>query len=304
MTRLWGGLLALALALPLAACATPQRSPEIVVTTNILGDVVRELIGDALPVRVLMPAGADPHSFGISAHEADLLQGATLVIANGLGLEEGVLRHVDAAEDSGVDVLRVAELLDPIPVGEEGEPDPHFWTDPYRMLSALDRIEEAVRVHVPDLDPAPARAYRERVSALAESARERFAAIPAENRQLVTNHHVFGYLAERYRITVVGAVIPGGSTLAAPSARDLESLAGAITASGVHTIFVDSSQPDRLARVLADRAGIDVQIRSLATESLTAPGGGAASYLEMMSGNIDALAQSFDPPDRVPDTVR
>ena len=60
-------------------------------------------------------------------------------------------------------------------------------------------------------------AYLDEVAAVDAEMTEAFAAIPAHQRALVTNHHVFGYLAQRYDFDVVGAVIPGGTTLAAPS---------------------------------------------------------------------------------------
>ncbi|MFD2400154.1 metal ABC transporter solute-binding protein, Zn/Mn family [Prauserella oleivorans] len=64
-------------------------SGGIVVTTNILGDLTRAVVGDQVPVTVLMKPDADPHSFAISAQEAARLEQADLVIHNGLGLEEG-----------------------------------------------------------------------------------------------------------------------------------------------------------------------------------------------------------------------
>ena len=122
-----------------------------------------------------------------------------------------------------------------------------------------------------------------------------FSAIPAERRQLVTNHHVFGYLATRFDFTVIGAVIPGGTTLAAPSASDLDGLVSAIEKAGVPTIFADSSQPDRLVQVLADEASIDVDVVALFTESLGEPGGGADTYLQMMRSNTELIATGLSP---------
>ncbi|MNI47009.1 Manganese ABC transporter substrate-binding lipoprotein precursor [compost metagenome] len=110
---------------------------------------------------------------------------------------------------------------------------------------------------------------------------------------MVTNHHVFGYLAKRFDFQVVGAVVPGGTTLAAPSAADLRQLSEAIRSAGVPTIFADSSQPDRLVQVLASEAGVNVQVAELFTESLTGPDGGAASYLDMMRANTDRIASGL-----------
>jgi zinc/manganese transport system substrate-binding protein len=92
---------------------------------------------------------------------------------------------------------------------------------------------------------------------------------------------------------VVGAVVPSGTTLASPSASDLESLAAAVRATGVPAVFADSSQPDRLARVLADRAGVHVSVVALFSESLSREGEAAATYLDMMRANADAIARGL-----------
>jgi zinc/manganese transport system substrate-binding protein len=105
----------------------------------------------------------------------------------------------------------------------------------------------------------------------------------------VTNHHVFGYLAQRYDFEILGAVIPSGTTLASPSSADLASLAEAIRAAGVPAVFADSSQPDRLAQVLAEQAGLDVKVIPLFSESLTEPGKGAGTYLELMRANTESI---------------
>jgi zinc/manganese transport system substrate-binding protein len=293
-------IVVLALITLIAGCAgndgNQAADHQIVVTTNILGDVVRNIVGDTADVRVLMKPNADPHSFGISAQEAAAISTADLVVYNGLGLEESLQRHVDSAADNDVPTLPVGERVDPIRYasGEgEGRTDPHFWTDPQRMLAGVDAIVDAVNEHIPDIDgdriSQNADNYRIELQKLSDLMTERFAAIPVERRKLVTNHHVLGYLAARYGFTVIGAVVPSGSTLASPSSSDLDSLAGAIRGSGVPAIFVDSSHPDRLARVLADEAGVDVDVVALYSESLDEPGTPGATYLDMMRTNTEAI---------------
>jgi zinc/manganese transport system substrate-binding protein len=88
-------------------------------------------------------------------------------------------------------------------------------------------------------------------------------------------------------------VVPGGTTLAAPSAADLRDLSTAIEEAGVPTIFAESSQPDRLVQVLASEAGIDIDVVELFTESLTEPGEGAETYLEMMRTNTERIADGL-----------
>ncbi|MER6945773.1 zinc ABC transporter substrate-binding protein AztC [Nonomuraea sp. NPDC000554] len=281
-----------------AGCAgTGRNGSGVVVTTNILGDVTRNVVGDEAGVTVLMKPDSDPHSFGVSARQAALIEQAGLVVSNGLGLEEGVLRNVRAAEDAGVPVLAVGERVDPLRL-TGGQPDPHFWTDPQRVAEAADLIAERVIAEVDGVDAAAVRAnaaaYRKRLGELDTWMGGQFAAIPPDRRNLVTNHHVFGYLARRHGFTVIGAVIPGGTTLASPSASDLRSLADAIRRAKARAIFTDSSQPDRLAQVLASEAGLNVRIVPLFAESLSLRAPGASTYLDMMRTNTKAMVDGLN----------
>ncbi|WP_210649873.1 zinc ABC transporter substrate-binding protein AztC [Nocardioides sp. SYSU D00065] len=275
--------------------------PDVVVTTNILGDVVRAVVGEQADVTVLMRPNADPHSFEISAQEAALLRSADLVVSNGLGLEEGLQRHLDAAADDGRKMFVAGDHVDVLEYSAEegvegGAPDPHFWTDPARMLDVVDGLAAALGdVEGLDADELEQRTadYRSELEELDAEMARAFAGIPDERRSLVTNHHVFGYLADRFDFRVVGAVVPGGTTLASPSAADLDDLAGAIEDAGVPTIFAESSQPDRLVQVLADEAGVDVQVVELFTESLTGPGEGAETYLDMQRANTERITSGL-----------
>lgn len=292
---------ALAASVAITGCAAGAADdrPQIVVTTNILGDVVERIAGDEAVVTTLMRPNADPHSFEISAQEAALMDSADLLVSNGLALEEGLQQHLDRAIDGGVASVVAGDHIDVLDYTADdaaGAPDPHFWTDPARMADVVDAVEAALE-DVPGVEDAAIRAgadaYRSELAELDAEMTDAFAAIPAESRALVTNHHVFGYLADRYGFRIVGAVIPGGTTLAAPSAADLRGLVEAIDEAGVPTIFAESSQPDRLMQVLASEAGIEVEVVELYTESLTEPGDGADTYMAMMRANTERIAEGL-----------
>jgi zinc/manganese transport system substrate-binding protein len=277
-----------------SATAADDR-PLVVVSTNILGDVVSNLVGDDVEVVTLMRPGADPHSFEISASEAARLRSADLVVSNGLGLEEGLQQHLDAAADAGVATFVAGDAVDVLPYASTdagGADDPHFWTDPAQTITVVDALVPVLE-GMDDVDAAAVAAraaeYRGALEVLDADMTAAFAAIPSAQRALVTNHHVFGYLADRFGFRVVGAVIPGGTTLAAPSASDLADLVSAIEEVGVRTILAESSQPDRLMRALAEEADIDVTVTELYTESLTDAAGGAPDYLTMMRVNTERI---------------
>ncbi|WP_128381778.1 zinc ABC transporter substrate-binding protein AztC [Streptomyces cavernae] len=299
--------LALALAGAGTGCTSSDDRPRVVVTTNILGDITQEIVGDEADVTVLMKPNADPHSFGLSALQAAELERADLVVFNGLGLEENVLRHVDAAREAGVATFEAGKAVDPLtfqahgdagPEEEAGQPDPHFWTDPDRVRKAAGLIADQVVEHVDGVDEKTIHANADRYDAqladLTASMEKSFDRIPEKRRALVTNHHVFGYLAERFGFRVIGAVIPSGTTLASPSSSDLRSLSEAMRKAGVQTVFADSSQPTRLAEVLRTELGGQVRVVELYSESLTVKGKGAGTYLQMMRANTTAMTDGLN----------
>jgi zinc/manganese transport system substrate-binding protein len=248
-----------------------------------------------------MKPDADPHSFEISAQEASRLRSADLVVSNGLGLEEGLQQHLDGAADAGVASFVAGDVVDVLDYSSEdaaGTPDPHFWTDPARMTAVVDALEpELAAIDGVDADAIAEGAadYRSELEQLDTDMTAAFDAIPADRRALVTNHHVFGYLAERFGFRIVGTVIPGGTTLAAPSASDLAGLVRAVEDAGVATIFAESSSPDRLVRALAEEADVEVAVVELYTESLTAADGGAPDYLTMMRVNTERISTGLAP---------
>jgi len=294
-TVLVAGLVATAL----AACSSADgqsadAGPKIVVTTNILGDVVEELVGEAADVEVLMPPNADPHEFAASAQQAASMRTADALVVNGLGFEEGLLDTVEAAEDDGVTVITATDAIEPLPLGA-GD-DPHLFTDPARMGTAASHIADELVTSIPELDtPGVADRVAAYVASLDELDTEVegiLDAVPAERRVLVTNHEVFGYFADRYDFEVLGAIIPGGSTLAEPSPAELDALVDAIDRRQVPAIFAETSAPARLADALASE-GADVEVVELYSESLGEPGSPGATYVGMVRTNAERIAAAL-----------
>ncbi|MGI8793522.1 MAG: metal ABC transporter solute-binding protein, Zn/Mn family, partial [Acidimicrobiales bacterium] len=220
----------LALAVLTTGCGTAgsQRSdgrPLIVATNSIIGDVVGKVTEGRATVEVLVPVGTDPHEFMPSARAASRLREATLIVTSGLGLESRFRRLIDAARSNGVPVIEMGASVDSLPLDaaagdgadrDEGARDPHFWTDPRRMIVAVNTLA----LHLDELGAglgAGAATYVEELRAADAKVAEALADLPAERRQLVTNHETLGYFADRYDLTVIGVVIPGGSSGAEPA---------------------------------------------------------------------------------------
>ncbi len=278
-------------------------TPTIVATTAILGDVVRNLVGDAAEVEVVVPDGADPHDFQPSARQAAALREADLVVANGGGFEAGLTDTLQGAEDDGVTVFEALDHVAPLggdPDGDDdtdGAVDPHFFTDPARMADAAEALAGVLATAATGLDGDAASdraaAYVAELRRLDAEVETTLATVPADRRKLVTNHDVFAYFADRYGFEVIGTVIPGTTTQAAPSAAALDDLAAAVADAGVPAVFADTSSPDDLAAALADEVGDevgDVAVVELYSESLGEPGSGADTYAGMVRTNADRIA--------------
>lgn len=288
--------------------------PQVVVTTTILGDVVANVVGDDARVEVLMPIGADPHDFQASSAQIGDLNRSDLVVANGLGLEEGLDDVLDGAADDGVRVFEVGPLLDPLGLaagdeehaedaeheGEEdhdhGPLDPHVWLDPLRMAEAARLIAGQLAEIEPDIDwTARADRYAGELVATDRMISEQLSAIPEGNRRLVTNHESLGYLASRYDFEVVGVVIPGGSTLADPSSAHLAELVEVMRREALTVIFGETTQPEALAGVVAAELGEEVEVVELFTESLGSSGSGAETLIGMLKTNAELITEALAP---------
>jgi ABC-type Zn uptake system ZnuABC Zn-binding protein ZnuA len=290
-----------------AACGSSSSSPStsasgyrVMTTTSVFADLARLALGDSVQIDSIVPAGVDVHTFEPSPSDAAKIAAADLILMNGLGLDEWVISLVDAAHKSEADILRLGEGLDvsdawsylASPEAEtEHAYDPHVWLDPIGASLYVHRIAERVTQDRPELSSAVKSASTEGLAlirALDVEVRAMFAAIPAENRKIVTFHDAFGYFARAYNITIVGVAIasPGQD----PSAREIAALIDAIRASGVTTVFSEVQFPSKVLTSIAAETGATV-LADLYSDALGAAPGD--TYLGAMRANATAIASSM-----------
>lgn len=285
--------LATGLLLMLGACGVQhQEGLTVVATTTMLGDVVENVVADDGDVEVLLPIGADPHDFRLSARQVALINEADLVVTNGLGLEGSMDDVLAAASDDGVNVLTVAPLLDPIPLGARD--DPHVWFDPLRMKDAAVLIADELTLLDDSFGWADrAGVYGKALDVADVEIQRMLSGIAAPDRKLVTNHDSLGYFASRYEFEILGTVIPGGTSLANPSSADLADLVNTMEAEGTNVIFAETTEPTALAETVADEVGGDVLVVELFTGSLGGPGSGAEHLIDMLLANARRIAEAL-----------
>lgn len=289
-----------------ASLAVPKPAAEarplVVVTTNILADLVATLAGDALRVEALMGPGVDPHLYKASEGDVATMADAQLVLYNGLHLEGKMTDVFARMRKLGRRVTAVAEALPPERLlaaeGFAGNYDPHVWFDVALWRLAVTAAAEALAAAAPEVaDTVVARAavYDRELAELDAWVRAQMATIPAPRRVLVTAHDAFGYLGRAYSIEVRGLL--GISTASEAGAADVQELAALIAARGVPAIFVESTVSPRYIEALqqAVRArGAQVAIGGhLYSDALGAAGSGADTYVGMVRHNVTTIVRGL-----------
>jgi zinc/manganese transport system substrate-binding protein len=303
-------IVAIVAAMTLGACGTATSGSDslrIVVTTSTLGDLVSNVVGSDATMEILMPIGADPHSFSPSSRQVAALSDADLVVTNGLGLEENFSDALEGVVGDGGRVLDLGSMLDPIPFGFEDEDedqgedddhalDPHIWMDPLRMADAARFVAEALSEVDDGIDwTARADSYSAELNELHTEIEGMLSTVDDAERFLVTNHDALGYFAARYGFEVIGTVIPGGSTLGDPSSEDLASLVAKMRELGVSVVFAETTRPSVLAEAVAAELGGEVQVVELFTGSLGEPGSGAETLIDLLRLDATRIAEALAP---------
>ena len=268
---------------------------SIVVTYSVLGSIVKDLVGNKAIVTVSIPNGLDPHEWEPSAKDIETINKADLVIENGLGLEGGLEKTLEAARSKGVQFFTASDYItvrhvgpgEGIPSGDPdqsiGAPDPHLWMDPLAMKSIVSALAPAL-IKGLNLDvTSQATDLENRLDSLNTEVANTVAQIPRAGRKLVTGHESMGYFAQRYGFQLVGVIIPSLSSQAGVSAGDLASLKKAIQNNGVKAIFTELGTSPAVAKAIGDETG--VKVVELTTHAL--PGDGSYfTFMRNMAGVI------------------
>ena len=266
--------------------------PTIVVTHAVLGAIVTDVVGDSAEVRVLIPNGVDPHEWEPSAKDVEAINDAALVVANGLGFEEGL---IEVLAETDAPVVELGEHVTALSGAkhehgdehgdEHGATDPHFWTDPLAVAEAVEHLSEELGQIGLDVDEA-ARLYIDSLDVLDGEIVDIVSSIPADDRVLITGHVSMAYFAAHYGFEVLGSVVPSLSTAAEASAAKLVDLKEVIASRGVSVIFTEVGAPDDVVQALAEETGVRVVI----LDTLTVPSVTYRSYLVSLASQVrDAL---------------
>ena len=278
------------------AVATAQDEVlQVVTTVSPITSIVENIGGTRIRLQGIVPEGVNSHTFEPAPSVATVLANADLVILNGLFLEEPTLELAEANLKSGAAIVSLGDES----IGRDqwkfdfwfpeaqGYPNPHLWPDPILAL----RYAEVVRQTLSDRDAengdyyaANYDAFAARIAILDGAIKTAVATVPPPNRKLLTYHDSWAYFADRYGMTVIGAVHP--SDFSEPSAQEVAGLIEQIRDAGIPAIFGSNVFPSDVMRVIADESGA-AYIDDLSDDDLPGkPGDALHSYLGLVVNNL------------------
>jgi zinc transport system substrate-binding protein len=255
--------------------------------------VVDRVGGDRVTVDNLTPAGAEPHDLELTPGDVAGLAEANVVVYLA-GFSPAVDEAVKAeAGDRALEVGRFADLsLSYTPI-EEGVAmkggsgtDPHFWLDPHRLAD----VAAAIAGRLGEADPGDAEYFSANAASLRPDLESLDGELRAglkrcENRDVVTSHNAFGYLADRYGLVQVG--ITGLTPEEEPTAADLAAVTEFVREHDVRTIYYETLVSPAIAKTVADETGAATAvldpIEGLAEDS------GDSDYFTVMRANLASL---------------
>jgi len=259
------------LSMLLIGCAMPAMAMaarmQVAVGVAPVGHFAKMIGGDLVQTTVLVPAGADAHTYEPKPSQMRAISAAAVYLSAGLEFEDAWEPRLKGANprmsfvhtDEGMQKLPMPEHHEEhhhkAAAGhEEIELDPHIWVAPSQVRQMVTKIAEAFS----KADPAHAktyaanlRAYLKQIDAVDAQLKSVFAGVLAGHRTFLVFHPAWGYLAREYGLTQTAIEFEGKE----PSPKRLAAIISQAKASGVKAVFVQPQMSQRTAATIAKSIG-------------------------------------------------
>lgn len=299
-------------ALLFAACGNTNNEADkkedltIVTTFYPINDFTKEIVGDEGNVKLLIPAGTEPHDFEPSAKERAEISDADVFVYNSSDMEFFVDSLKDSVDSKQTLMIEAAKGIDRLESqeadeheeSEEGhdhahEYDPHVWLDPVLAIKEVRTIAGELGEKYPDkkeIFTKNADAYIKKLEALDQKYSEELK--NATNRTFVTQHAAFAYLANQYNLEQVA--ISGVSPDQEPTPSRLAELKEFVKKNNIKVIYFEENASSKVAETLSNETGVKLEVlnplESLTNEQIKA----GENYISVMEKNLEALKESIN----------
>lgn len=303
-----------------AACSrqpTPAVSKVKVVTTLFpVYDFARTIAGDKAEILLLLPPGAEAHSFEPKPSDVANLARADMFVYTNRHMEPWAEKLLQGAGNSALQIVDTSTGITLIESGDEGEHaregkhfpaagvskahrdhdsiDPHIWLD-FRNAS---KMVDTIRDGLIRIDPAHRDYYGQRAGDLKarllelDSKYEAMLATCRTKELMSGGHFAFGYLATRYGLHYTSAY--GFSPSAEPTPRDLIRLSKLSRKHGIRYLFHEELIEPRVAEAIAKETGARLILLHGAHNIAKTDFERGVTFLQLMERNYEALRTGLE----------
>ena len=274
---------------------------NVVVTTSMLTDLVKNIGGDLINIQGLMGAGVDPHLYKASEGDVSKLFNADVIFYNGLHLEGKLVEVFEKMEAQKTTVALGEFLAKDGLIGSDyfaSNYDPHVWFNIQYFKEFSDKVTNVLS----NKDPKNAGSYtvnniafQQELDLLQTTVVNTIATLAPEKRILVTAHDAFNYFGKAYGFKVVG--LQGLSTATEAGVQDVQQLSEYIIKNKVKAVFIESSVPRRTiealeAAVLSKSHQVSIG-GSLYSDALGDAGSVEGTYIGMFLYNVKTIVNAL-----------
>ena len=275
---------------------------NVVTTTTMITDLVKNIGGEHINVQGLMGSGVDPHLYKASEGDVSKLVNADIIFYNGLHLEGKLVEVFEKMGSQTKTPIALADNLDKNTlIGSDyfaSNYDPHVWFNIEYFKLFANKVTQVLT----EKDPSNSIKYLENekqylseLNALQRKIKSTIETLPQEKRILVTAHDAFNYFGKNYNFEVVG--LQGLSTATEAGVQDVQQLAAFIIEKKVKAIFVESSVPKRTIEALqaaVKSKNHEVTIGgTLYSDALGNAGTIEGTYIGMFEYNVNTIVDAL-----------
>jgi ABC-type metal ion transport system, periplasmic component/surface adhesin len=277
---------------PLSAEAADK--PKVITTFTVIADMARNVAGEVAEVESITKPGAEIHNYQPTPRDILKARDADLVLWNGLNLESWFEKFL--ANLSGIPNVVLTDGVEPISISGgayDGKPNPHAWMSPENALIYVENIRKALTQIDPDnaaVYAANAEAYGAKIKAELEPMKQALAALPEQDRWLVTSEGAFSYLARDLSLRELYLWPINADAQGTP--QQVREVIDAVREHQIKAIFSESTVSDKPARQVAQETGIRYG-GVLYVDSLSEPDGPVPTYLDLLKVTVSTIVSGL-----------
>jgi zinc transport system substrate-binding protein len=268
-------------------------------------DFVRQIAGDKVNLNLLLPPGAESHSFEPSPKDIITVQNSDVFIYIGGESDAWVDRILESMDTGNMKILAMLETVEAVEeeivegMEEEGEEeeaayDEHVWTYPGNAMLIVNAISELLC----EADPTNADFYRENsidyINKLAEldNAFREVVFGAKRNTIVFADRFPFRYFADAYGLKYYAA-FPGCSTETEPSAATVAFLINKIKAEKIPVVFHIELSNERMADAICGETTAKKLLLHACHNVSKRDFDAGLGYLDFMRKNVENLREAL-----------